>query len=154
MVKRVFMLMGPLIDRPVSGVADADAAAAVADGWGRDITSSSQPFDSSGILPKAAWPASLRSWLTRTWGVALPGAVTAACLSISKANPTVITLSAADAAKFVNGDKVTFASTGITALDNAGTLTVAGRTGNTFTVAVDLSTIPATVTNTGTVTKP
>lgn len=153
MVKRVVMLMGPLIDQAISGVADADAAAAVADGWGRDISALSEPFDSSGRQPKAAWPTSLRTWLTKVWGVPLPGSVTAPVVLISKANPTVITVGAADAAKFANGDKVSFAAT-TTALDAAGLLTVAGKAGNTFTVAVDLSAMAAPVSNTGSVAKP
>jgi hypothetical protein len=157
MPKRVFMLMGPQIGRPISDVADADAAIAVTDGWGREITpTAAYPFDSSGQLPKAAWPTSLRNWLTKIYGgtdVSYPNSLALACLSISKANPTVITLSAADAAKIANGNTVIFRDTTVAALDNAGVLTTANKTGNTFTVPVDLLAIPATVTNKGIVTK-
>ena len=155
MVKRVYMLMGPQIGLPISGVADADAALAVSDGWGRDMTALSNPFDSSGELPKAPWPTSLRNWLTKVYGgteISYPNSVRMACLNISKANPTVITVSAANAAQIANGNTVSFTGTG-TALDTAGTLTVAGKAGSTFTVPVDLLAIPAAITNTGTVTK-
>lgn len=157
MVKRVYMLMGPQIGLPISGVADADAALAVTDGWGREITATDPyPFNSSGALPKAPWPTTLRNWLTKVYGdtgVSYPNSIkNLLCVGISKASPTVITLSAANAALIANGNSVIFSGTG-TALDSAGVLTAAGKTGNTFTVAVDLSLIPAALTNTGTVTK-
>jgi hypothetical protein len=156
MVKRLFMLQGPQIGLPIAGVADADAATAVTDGWGREMLATDPyPFNSSGTLPNKAWPTTLRNWLTKIYGstdVSYPNSVSMACLSISKATPTVITVSAADAAKIANGNAVVFSGTG-TALDSAGTLTAANKTGNTFTVAVDLSGIPATVTNKGTVIK-
>jgi hypothetical protein len=156
MVKRVFMLMGPQIGLPITGVADADAALAVSDGWGRDMSAVSNPFDSSGTLPKSPWPTTLRNWLTKVYGdtgVSYPNSIkNLLCVGISKANPTVITLSAANAALIANGNPVIFSGTG-TALDSAGVLTAAGKTGNTFTVAVDLSAIPSALTNTGTVTK-
>lgn len=155
MVKRVYMLMGPTLGHALSGVADADAAQGVTDGWARDITTLGQPFDSSGVQPKAAVPSSLKNWLSKVWGdysVFYPNSVSAACVNISKANPTVISVAAGDAAKFNNGDSVTFKGTG-TALDSAGVLTVAGKAGSTFTVAVDLSLIAADVPNKGTATK-
>jgi hypothetical protein len=156
MVKRVYMLMGPQAGLPISGVADADAATAVTDGWGRDMSAVSNPFDSSGELRKATWPTSLRNWLTKIYGdtgVSYPNSIkNMLCVGISKATPTVITLCAANAALIANGNSVVFSGTG-TALDSAGVLTAAGKAGNTFTVAVDLSLIPAALTNTGTVTK-
>jgi len=156
MVKRLFMLMGPQIGRPVSGVADADASAAVADGWGRELLPDGPyPFDSSGTLPKASWPNSLRNWLTKIYGsteISYPNSVSMACLSISKATPTVITVSDADAAKVANGDSVVFSGTG-TVLDTSGSLVIANKTGSTFTVPVDLSGITDTVTDKGTATK-
>jgi hypothetical protein len=160
MVKRIYMLMGPLQGIAVSDLADADGTAAVTDGWGRELLPTGPyPFDSSGELPKASslWPNSLRDWLTKTYGtaaLAYPNSVVMSVLSISKANPTVITVSAASAAGIANGDRVKFSGTTVAALDNAASpLTVGGKTGSTFTVPVDLSLIPAPVTNTGTVTE-
>lgn len=155
MVKRVYMLMGPTIGHAISGVADADAAQGVTDGWARDISALSQPFDSSGDQPKAAWPTSLKNWLGKVWGdysAVYPNSIKVSCTNISKATPTVITVAVGDAGKFANGDQVTFAGTG-TALDTAGVLTVANKIANTFTVAVDLSGMAADVPNKGTVTK-
>lgn len=70
-MKRALMLMGPNTGR-VLDMSDADAPVAVADGWARDITALSEPFDSSGQLPMAKWPASLRAWLENAWGVPVP----------------------------------------------------------------------------------
>lgn len=153
MTKRVLMLMGPDSGKVID-MADADAATGVTDGWARDITTLSQPFDSSGILPMAKWPTTLKAWLVKAWGIVLPGSITVNVLAISKANPTVITVGPSAIAAFNNGDSVTFKSTG-TALDSASGLVVASKAAGpgTFTVAVDLSAIPAPITNTGTVTK-
>lgn len=151
-MKRTLHLMGPYTGQVIA-MADADAATGVTDGWARDITALSSPFDASGALPTVKAPNSLRLWLLQLWGV-LDDAVAVAVKGVSKANPTVITVAPGDIRTFNNGDKVIFKDTG-TALDNAGLLTVANQSigGNSFTVAIDLTGIPANVTNKGTVTR-
>lgn len=153
MSKRIYMLMGPLTGHAVV-VSDADAATSVTDGWGRDLSVLSEPFDSSGTLPMAKWPASLRSFLAQAGGGPLPDSITVPVQKVSKANPTVITVGTANIGMFNNGDVVDFAGT-TTTLDPAAPLVVANKNAGagTFTVAVDLSTLPADVTGKGTVTK-
>jgi hypothetical protein len=65
MVKRVLGLKGPYVDK-VLVIDDTTAAAGVTDGWLKDISALSNPFDSSGAvygLPTGAMPQSYKDWL-------------------------------------------------------------------------------------------
>lgn len=158
MTKRTLHLLGPYGGQVIT-MADADAATAVTDGWARDITALSQPFDASGEMEGAryTYPPSLRTWLTSVGypsSDAGPPAISAAVVSVDKTNPAVVEVSLADIAKFANGDQVTFAGT-TTSLD-VGNYVVANKNAgaHTFTVVKDLTALPAKITNKGTVSKP
>lgn len=157
-MKRTLHLKGPYSGQVID-MADATAATAVTDGWARDISALSQPFDSSGEVEGAlfTYPASLTAWLVAIGypaSAAGPPLVTANLVSIDKTNPAVIEVSLADIAKFANGDAVTFKNT-TTTLDT-GTYTVATKNAgaHTFTVVKDLTALPAKLTGVGTVSKP
>jgi hypothetical protein len=154
-MKRTMHLLGPYANH-VMTMADADAATGVTDGWARDITTASEPFDASGEMEHMPWPATLKSWLvTAGWPASLvyPNAITLALVSIDKTNPAVIEVSLADIAKLSNGDQVTFKST-TTSLDSGQYVVATKNAGaHTFTVAKDLTALPAKLTGVGTVTK-
>lgn len=157
-MKRTLHLKGPYSGQVIT-MQDADAATAVTDGWARDITTLSQPFDASGEIDGAryTYPPSLTTWLGSIGypsGDAGPPVIVANLVSIDKTNPAIIEVSLADIAKFNNGDQVTFKNT-TTTLDT-GTYTVASKNVSlhTFTVVKDLTALPAKLTGVGTVSKP
>lgn len=159
-MKRTMHLRGPYSGQIIT-MQDADAATAVTDGWARDITDLSEPFDASGEIEGApfAYPGSLSTWLKAAGypatNVGPIPPIVANLVSVDKTNPALVEVSLADIAKFANGDSVTFAAS-TTPLDVGNPYTVAAKNAgaHTFTVAKDLTAMPAKVLGAGTVSKP
>lgn len=116
-------------------VIDLDAttlATAIIDGWATDLTGDPYPYDLLGVDRYAAEPASMKAWIEDVDNPEIPPSPVA-IVSISKANPAVVTVAAGDIGKFTSGDTVTIAGvtgTGWTVCNGAhaiGTIT-----GNTF----------------------
>jgi hypothetical protein len=147
---RVIMLQGPFMGRALD-IAPASATAGKADLWAVPL-SDGYPVQTGNSNPKAKPPASYDAWVAA--GMPQTDPVTGAVVLLTKANPSVLTLSTPDFAKFVTGDKVKFSGTGVPAIHGPTyTLGVANGTNKTFVVTgLDLSGQPADLA-TGTVTK-
>lgn len=164
-MKTVVVLFGSFANQRVQ-MEDADAATAVTDKWAvaaDTFKATGIPTDIQAGLNVGLYgkPASLKAWEAKVNPpvgpdnkpiVAGPAAITA----ISKANPAVVTVGAGDIGRFANGMVVTIAGvtgTGWTVCN--GSKTVAGKTGNTFTIGTDtLAATGTTPTALGTVTPP
>lgn len=122
MSKLVLVTKGFRYGGQILTLADADAATAVADDWGIDLTGKDYPFDLDGVDRYAEVPQSLQDFIDTTDGNPLappPPPTPVAITAISKGNPASVTVPSGDAAKFNNGD----------------TVLVAGVTGTGWTVA-------------------
>lgn len=147
---RVIMLRGPFLGQALD-IAPASAAAGKTDGWAIPFTDG-YPVPSSPYGVKIKPPASYDAWVDA--GMPVTDPVTGAIVSLTKANPAVLTLSASDFAKFANGDRVKLSGTGVPAIHGPQyTLAGANATSKTFNLTgLDLSEQPANITQ-GTVTK-
>lgn len=143
-------------------ILDLDAttlATAIADGWATDLTGDPYPFVTDGVDRYAAEPESLKIWYETSDGTYVPPTPPAPVpiVSISKADPAVVTVAAGDIGKFTSGDTVTIAGvtgTGWTVCN--GSQEIGTKSGNTFPLT-DVDTTAATgetPTATGTVTPP
>lgn len=155
MTKRVLITKGFQYGGKVLDVADADATTATADGWAIDLTGDPYPYDTTGVDRYAPEPPSMKTFIAKANGTYVPPAPVA-IVSISKATPAVVTVAAGDIGKFSNGMVVTIAGvtgTGWTVCN--GSKTVAGKTGNTFTIGTDTTAATGTApTANGTVQPP
>lgn len=148
-MKYVVVQLGAFANQRVQ-MEDADATQAITDKWAvaaDTFRASGIPSDLQVPLNTSYYskPASLRAWEAKVNPpvgpdnkpiVIPPVPITA----ISKANPAVVTVGAGDIGKFSNGMVVTIAGvtgTGWTVCN--GSKTVAGKTGNTFTIGTDTS---------------
>jgi hypothetical protein len=155
MTKRVLITKGFQYGGKVLDVADADATTATADSWATDLTGDYYPYDMTGVDRYAPEPPSMKTFIAKANGsYVAPGPVP--IVSISKAAVAVVTVGAGDIGKFSNGMVVTIAGvTGAGWTGCNGSKTVAGKTGNTFTIGTDTSAATGTApTATGTVTPP
>lgn len=146
----VVMLQGPLLGK-VMNVRSTDATAGIADGWCKAATGN-YPWASSPYSAKVKPAASYDAWVAAGSPAADP--VTGAVVRLTKANPSVMTLSPADFVKFGAGDKVVLSGTGVTAIHGPQyTLSSPNATNKTFVMTgLDLSAQGADITQ-GTVTK-
>lgn len=145
---RVIMLQGPYAGQSME-VAAANASAGITDGWCVALNSAKYPWPAP-ANPKAKPPASYDTWVNAGRPAVDP--VVGAVVLLTKANPSVLTLSAPDFAKFVNGDQVKLAGTTVPAI-NGKVYVLANGSANTFTMTgLNLSGQPSDLTA-GTVTK-
>lgn len=144
------MLQGPFAGQ-VLNIADANATAGITDGWCA-AASGAYPWASNNINHKAKPAASYDAWIAAGAPPVTPPS--AAIVRLTKANPSVMTLSPADFVKFASGDKVKLTGTGVTAIHGPiYTLASPNATNKTFVMTgLDLSAQGADITQ-GTVTR-
>jgi hypothetical protein len=145
---KVIMLQGDFADQMLE-VAAANASQGITDGWciALDAAKYPWPTPSNKKLKPAA---SYDTWVNA--GRPSVNPVSGAIVLLTKTNPAVLTLSAPDFAKFVNGDQVKLSGTTVTAI-NGQVYVLANGSANTFTLTgLNLSGQAADLTA-GTVTK-
>lgn len=146
----VIMLQGEFAGQKLN-LPTVNAAAGVTDGWAAPTTGG-YPFATDKINHKVKPAASYDTWVAA--GEPALDPVTGAIVTLTKTNPAVVTLSAADFGKFTTGDKVTLSGTGVPAIHGPQyTLASPNATNKTFVLTgLDLSGQVANLA-TGTMTK-
>lgn len=134
----VIMLQGPFADK-VLNIAPVYSAQGNADGWCKLISATQYPWPSSPQAKKAKPAASYDAWAASGYPAADPpiGAV----VKLTKTNPSVLTLSASDFAKFATGNTIMLSGTTVPAINGKTyVLGAANGTNKTFDVTgLDLS---------------